>query len=449
MRNLLSFFPVKQIVFLLGLILASAAAVGDSAFSQEEASASGTGKPGIWEEREVTLSVDAGLAPVVVGIWDGGTDVSLFPGRVFVNLKEVPGNGLDDDANGYIDDVNGIGWSWNGEKNEGPLRKMSATAEQLEEYKPYAKGANDLQINLDSPEAQLLKQHIASLPKEAVIPFFEGLGMYYYFAHGTHVAGIVARGNPAIRLLVARMDFPFQYVFPLPTMAWANRQVIVARETIAYFRQNGVRVVNMSWGYGPESIEHALMQNNGSGNTEDRKALALRIFDIVRSSFQTAMAAASEILFVSAVGNSHAEPGESVDLPSSFILPNTIAVGGVDPAGEETTFTSFGKVDLYANGYEVESVLPGGDKQKWSGTSMASPQVANLAAKLLAVFPALTTVQLRKLIIEGCDEKVTAGDHRIRLLNEKRTFELARGKFSAAGTCPGAIQESPVPSPEG
>jgi subtilisin family serine protease len=121
----------------------------------------------------------------------------------------------------------------------------------------------------------------------------------------------------------------------------------------------------------------------------------------------------------------------------------------VGPAGEETTFTSFGKIDLYANGYEVESVLPGGDRQKWSGTSMASPQVANLAAKLLAVFPALTTVQLRGLIIDGCDEKVIAGNHRIRLMNEKRSFELARERFPATGTCPGAIHETPAPSPTG
>jgi hypothetical protein len=425
------------------------AATWGSAFSQEVPAANKTDKPGIWEEREVTLPAAAGLTPVVVGIWDGGTDVSLFPGRVFVNPKEIPGNGLDDDANGYIDDVNGIGWSWNGEKNVGPLRTVRATTEQLEKFKPYSKGSNDLEINLDSPEARALKRHIESLPKEAVIPFFEDLGMYYNFAHGTHVAGIVARGNPAIRLLVARMDFPFQYVFPLPTAAWANRQAIVARETIAYFRQNGVRVVNMSWGYGPESIERALAQNGADGNEADRVALAFRIFDIVRSSFERAMSDASEILFVSAVGNGRAGPGVSGDLPSSFDLPNTIAVGAVDPAGEETTFTSFGKVDLYANGYEVESVLPGGDKQKWSGTSMASPQVANLAAKLLAVFPALTTVQLRGLIIDGCDEKVTAGNHRIKLLNEKRAFDLAREKFSAAGACPGTIHESPAPSPEG
>jgi subtilisin family serine protease len=80
---------------------------------------------------------------------------------------------------------------------------------------------------------------------------------------------------------------------------------------------------------------------------------------------------------------------------------------------------------------------------------MASPQVANLAAKLLAVFPALTTVQLRGLIIDGCDEKVIAGNHRIRLMNEKRSFELARERFPATGTCPGAIHETPAPSPTG
>jgi len=57
---------------------------------------------------------------------------------------------------------------------------------------------------------------------------------------------------------------------------------------------------------------------------------------------------------------------------------------------------------------------------------MASPQVANLAAKLLAAYPRLTVAELRRLILEGADVKDVSGGRTIRLLNEARSFELAR-----------------------
>lgn len=432
---------MKRTFLLLAFTLVATVVAGASAHFQQGTAETKTDKPDIWEDREITLPDDVELAPVVVAIWDSGTDVSLFPGQVFVNPEEVPANGLDDDANGYLDDVNGIGWSWDGRKNAGPLRAVPYTREQMEEFKPFAKGSNDIQIHLDSPEASALREHVAALPKKAVRPFFEGLNFYHNYAHGTHVAGIAARGNRAIRLLVARMNFPYRYVSPLPTVGWADRQAAAVLETIGYFRKSNVRVVSMSWGYGPESIEHALAQHKSGRNAAKRTALAHRIFDIVRNAFLSAIADAPEILFVSAVGNSPGEPVTGNDIPSSFELPNTISVGALDAAGEAMAFTSLGKVDLYANGYEVESMIPGGDRQKWSGTSMASPQAVNLAAKLLAMYPALTIARLRDLIIEGCDEKILAGDHPIRLLNAKRSFELSQEKFSGDPT--------PTPSPEG
>jgi subtilisin family serine protease len=69
-------------------------------------------------------------------------------------------------------------------------------------------------------------------------------------------------------------------------------------------------------------------------------------------------------------------------------------------------------------------VLPGGDHQSWSGTSMASPHFTNLAAKLFAKYPKLTPVQAKKLIVDGSEEKEITG-RRIGLLNEGRSFELA------------------------
>jgi len=105
-----------------------------------------------------------------------------------------------------------------------------------------------------------------------------------------------------------------------------------------------------------------------------------------------------------------------------FNLPNLITVGAVDQAGEETGFTSFGEsVDVYANGFEVDSYLPGGTRIAMSGTSMASPNVVNLAAKLLALDYSLTTSELIELIIDGADK---SEDGRILLINPQRSVEL-------------------------
>jgi subtilisin family serine protease len=97
-------------------------------------------------------------------------------------------------------------------------------------------------------------------------------------------------------------------------------------------------------------------------------------------------------------------------------------VGAVDQAGEETSFTSYGDtVKLHADGFQVESYVPGGTRLKFSGTSMASPNVVNLAAKLIALDPSLTPEQTIALMENGAD---TSADGRIYLINPKATVAL-------------------------
>ena len=62
-----------------------------------------------------------------------------------------------------------------------------------------------------------------------------------------------------------------------------------------------------------------------------------------------------------------------------------------DGAAHDGVFAHNSKVD--ANGYQVESFYPGGALIRESGTSMASPAVANLAAKLFALDPKLTPTE--------------------------------------------------------
>jgi len=137
---------------------------------------------------------------------------------------------------------------------------------------------------------------------------------------------------------------------------------------------------------------------------QDRKALAKHYFTMERDGLYAALKSAPEILFVTIAGNNNSDNAFGETIPSSFRLPNLLVVGAVDQAGQQTNFTSTGQtVGVYADGFQVESVVPGGAKVRMSGTSMAAPEVTNLAAKLLAIDPTLTPERLIGIITQTAD----------------------------------------------
>jgi len=145
---------------------------------------------------------------------------------------------------------------------------------------------------------------------------------------------------------------------------------------------------------------------------------------------ESAIKSAPNTLFVCAAGNSDSDASFLQDVPAGLHLPNLIAVGAVNQAGDETSFTSYGPtVAVDADGYDVESYVPGGAKLKLSGTSMASPNVTNLAAKLFALDPSLTPAQVIDLIKQGA---TPSEDGRRHLIDAKRSVELLRSKKSGS-----------------
>jgi subtilisin family serine protease len=175
-----------------------------------------------------------------------------------------------------------------------------------------------------------------------------------------------------------------------------------------------------------KDYENALELCNIGKTAEERKAIARELFDIENGALTKAMASAPQILFVTSAGNSNQDATFAEDTPAGIVLPNLITVGAVDKAGDEAPFTSYGPtVKVHANGYQVESFLPGGDRVALSGTSMSSPQVTNLAAKILAVNPKLTPPEVIAIIQQTAEK--TADGRRV-LIHPAKAVEAARSR---------------------
>ena len=370
-------------------------------------------KADIWAARDVTLGAkqrgNQRGKQVNVAIWDSGVDTRLFPGRVLKD-KRAP---------------QVIAFDKYSRRSSGELMPVpTALRARLPELKARTKGLSDLESNIDSPEASEVKRFLSQLTPDKYKAAVEELNLVGSYVHGTHVAGITMAGNPFARLMVARIEFGHTIKpEPCPSRELSLRDAAAAQAYVDFFKARRARVVNMSWGGNVTSIEGELEQCGVGKTPEERKALAREYFDISKNALTKAMASAPGILFVAAAGNSGDDASFTESIPAGIELPNLLTVGAVDLAGDEASFTSYGPtVKVHANGYQVQSLLPGGDKVALSGTSMSSPQVANLAAKMLALNPKLDPPTLVKIIVDTADK---TSDGRRNLMNPKKAIAAA------------------------
>lgn len=194
--------------------------------------------------------------------------------------------------------------------------------------------------------------------------------------HGTHVAGIIgAVGNNNLGISGLNWDVSLLALkFFHPVKGGSVADEIQAIELAV---RNEVRVFNMSYGSSlPSKIE------------------------------KDAIAAAQDILFVAAAGNTALNNDLFPNFPASYDLPNIISVAATNPADQLASFSSFGPctVHVAAPGLNILSTLPKDKYGTYSGTSMSAPFASGLAGLLLAHSPGLSVSQLRDRILCSTDK---------------------------------------------
>ncbi len=363
-------------------------------------------KPDIWAARDVALPTGRNYRPVGIVVWDSGVDAALFPARVLTDGGKPAMIAFDRRAM----------------PSAHALEPLSADVQaRIDALQGRSKGLSDLTSNIDSPEAAEVKALLSNLAPAQYKAVLEELRLVGNYQHGTHVAGIAMAGNPYARVGIARIEFGHTLLpDPCPTRELEQRSADNFARYAEFIRKSGARVVNMSWGGNLRSYEVELEQCGIGKDTAERRALAREYFDMHYKALKAAFESLPDVLLVTSAGNSANDPTFNDAYPSGIVLPNLVSVGAVDQAGDEASFTSYGPtVLLHANGYQVESWVPGGRRIALSGTSMSSPQVTNLAAKMFAVKPSLKPAEVIDIMRKTADR---SEDGRRTLVNPARAL---------------------------
>ncbi|MGZ3777758.1 MAG: S8 family serine peptidase, partial [Mucilaginibacter sp.] len=205
----------------------------------------------IWPARDLELLPGKPYKPVVICVFDMGTDISLFKDRLYTNPKERIDR-LDNDHNGYVDDLHGVAYDLKENKDTHLLMPLSPEKRKL--Y-PSAvrllKGYGDEEAGIESSEYYYYKSVLAKANVVQRDSIYNLINFTADYIHGTHVAGIAMRGNPYARLLTVRFseDIGFTPVGSAPSVEAEQKVAKNLKDLVKYWKAANVRVVTMSWGY--------------------------------------------------------------------------------------------------------------------------------------------------------------------------------------------------------
>ena len=208
--------------------------------------------------------------------------------------------------------------------------------------------------------------------------------------HGTHVAGIIAGSAPAEGLDGVAQGVSILPI-KIPNLSTSNTKFMPQlAESIRYAVDNGAKVVNISLGIQMDGWMMKLIHGRKVKQVEE----AIRY------------AESKGVLVVVAAGNNGKDKANTVGYPGTS--DNVISVANLDdrrrPLETHSSSSQGPAVDLAAPGTAIRSSVPDDTFADYTGTSMAAPYVAGVAALLVAKHPDWTPAQIRQRLYATADD---------------------------------------------
>ncbi|MER8040866.1 S8 family serine peptidase [Streptomyces hydrogenans] len=255
--------------------------------------------------------------------------------------------------------------------------------------------------------------------------------------HGTHVAGTVAaakNGKGAIGVAPGVKISSVRIAEPGSTLFFAENTVC----GLMWAGDHGFKVTNNSyytdpWQFNcPNNLDQAAILE-GVGRAQ--------AYADGKGSLQVAAAGNSNVDLANKTTDS-SSPNDStpvsrtitndcLDIPAE--LPGVVTVAANGTSGtSKASFSNFGRdvIEVSAPGESVYSTVPGGKYSSLSGTSMASPHVAGVAALLASANPAYTPADLRAKLGEHATDLACPSDARCTGTTAKNSF-FGEGRVDA------------------
>ncbi|GAB4349283.1 MAG: hypothetical protein Kow0099_32260 [Candidatus Abyssubacteria bacterium] len=286
------------------------------------------GMPAFWD-------LERGEPSVITAVLDTGIDLDHpdLLNQLWINSGEIPGDGIDNDGNGYTDDYNGYDFAGDG-------------------WLLPAEGAED------------------PIPDDA------------YVGHGTHVSGTIAAEQDNVEGISG--EAPGTKVMAVRVLGGILGIGYSSdiSEGIIYATDNGASIINMSLGGTSKSLtEYNALKHAWNKN-----------------------------VFIAAASGNEGNAGNPLNYPASYVF--TMSVGATDASDIIAPFSTYNEfVEVSAPGVTILSTVPGGAYESaiWSGTSMATPHVAGLAALLYSTYSGIQNWQVRSMLQDGVVDRGTAG----------------------------------------
>ena len=276
--------------------------------------------------------------------------------------------------------------------------------------------------------------------KSADKAFMEKVRLFKKHSHGTFVAGIALREGENINIfpirglnipnpVVAVNDPTKEGIEPLKGKTPEEKFQDEIKQSLnrisrkfskicRFIASKRIEIVNASYGITYKNIMTKFRERHKemTGKDIEETKLKLLVDDYFRTLYERGektMRRHSNILFVFSAGNSGLNNDSFHHYPSKIKVPNAITVAALN-GDYLATFSNYGlaHVDIGAPGVAIPSLLPkvylehsSDIYSPASGTSMAAPYVANLAAQIKNSNPRLSPPEIKRIILETGERK--------------------------------------------